>query len=247
MIMEDLPSITRGERFTAEETNVLVREVRARKQAIYGNSRNPPKVQEVRKAWEETATIVSATSGLSRSALKCRKRHNDVRRRSIQIKKQIDVVKNGQLRTRDRPKPITENAEKNNSSFPSEAKTLGFGGIEVGYQAPLEEPEDEQPSTQELELEMQRDSIEEQPAVKSGGTTQPRSASVNMVQYEDHPFLDLQQSGFDMLERELLGVRQSISCLNTRLNRIEVLLRPIGHIAASLERIATAVERLTSP
>lgn len=204
MIMEDLPSITRGERFTAEETNVLVREVRARKQAIYGNSRNPPKV---RKAWEETATIVSATSGLSRSALKCRKRHNDVRRRSIQIKKQIDVVKNGQLRTRDRPKPITENAEKNNSSFPSEAKTLGFGGIEVGYQAPLEEPEDEQPSTQELELEMQRDSIEEQPAVKSGGTTQPRSASVNM----------------------------------------EVLLRPIGHIAASLERIATAVERLTSP
>ena len=61
---------------------------------------------------------------------------------------------------------------------------------------------------------------------------------------QDHPFLQLQQTGFDMLERELAGMRRNT---NTRLDRVAMLLRPLGRIASSLDRIATAMERAWPP
>lgn len=49
----------RQERFTAEETDVLVRAVKDREVVLYGDGRNPPKIASVKQAWEEIATIVS--------------------------------------------------------------------------------------------------------------------------------------------------------------------------------------------
>ncbi|KAJ8333725.1 hypothetical protein SKAU_G00410440 [Synaphobranchus kaupii] len=57
--------------------------------------------------------------------------------------------------------------------------------------------------------------------------SRPRSQRGNTTQQEDHPFLELQQAGFHMLERELGAVRQSI----TRLCCMQVLLQPLAHIA----------------
>ena len=54
------------ERFTAEETDVLVRVVKDREVALYGDGRNPSKLALVKRAWEEIATIVS-TAGIPRT------------------------------------------------------------------------------------------------------------------------------------------------------------------------------------
>ena len=70
----------RQERFTAEETDALVRAVKDQEVALYGDGRNPPKLALVKQAWEEIATIVS-TAGIPRTSHQCRKRYNDVRRR----------------------------------------------------------------------------------------------------------------------------------------------------------------------
>lgn len=49
--MADLPT-GKSERFTAEETDLLVREVKARQNQIYGDSRQAPKLPEVKQAWD---------------------------------------------------------------------------------------------------------------------------------------------------------------------------------------------------
>ncbi|CAL8310504.1 unnamed protein product [Boreogadus saida] len=71
-----------------------------------------------------------------------------------------------------------------------------------------------------------------------------RGSSASSMRPQDHPFLQLQQTGFDMLERELAGMRRDT---NTRLDRVAMLLRPLGRIASSLDRIATAMERAWPP
>lgn len=83
---------------------------------------------------------------------------------------------------------------------------------------------------------------------KPVGSTDPnRPPSRPLPDDDKHPFLELQQSGFNMLKKELSGFRDSVMSLNTRLNHLELALRPVGHIADSLSRIANAVERLTCP
>lgn len=81
--MADLPG-ARLERFTAEETDVLVRTVKSREMILYGDARNPPKLALVKQAWEEIATIVSA-AGNPRTSKHCRKRNSDIRRRGSVI------------------------------------------------------------------------------------------------------------------------------------------------------------------
>ena len=49
---------------------------------------------------------------------------------------------------------------------------------------------------------------------------------------------------FNMLERELGGIRQSGRWVNTHLSRMEMLLRPLGRIADSLGRLTATVEHL---
>ncbi|KAG7461510.1 hypothetical protein JOB18_049530 [Solea senegalensis] len=77
---------------------------------------------------------------------------------------------------------------------------------------------------------------EEGAAQTQRGSRPTRCGSI--VRPEDHLFLQLQQTGFDMLERELSGTRQG---LNAHLDRVAMLLRPLRRIS-SLERIAAAME-----
>lgn len=74
--------------------------------------------------------------------------------------------------------------------------------------------------------------------------SRPRTRRASGGRPEDHPFLELQRAGFDMLERELGGVRRSVSRVSARLCRVEALLRPLARVAHSLGRLADAVERL---
>ena len=60
--MANLPG-ARQQRFTTEETGVLVRAVKDREVALYEDGRNPSKLALVKQAWEEIATIVS-TAGI---------------------------------------------------------------------------------------------------------------------------------------------------------------------------------------
>ena len=55
-MMADLPG-ARKERFTTDETDVLVRAVKDREMTLYGDGRNPPKIASVKAAWEEIAVI----------------------------------------------------------------------------------------------------------------------------------------------------------------------------------------------
>lgn len=82
-----------------------------------------------------------------------------------------------------------------------------------------------------------------EPSSNSREASRPRSRRGN-ISHQDHPFLELQQAGFNMLERELGGMRRSVRRMHTSLSRIELLLRPLGSIAGSLERLAGAVEGL---
>ena len=56
--MVNLPG-ARQERFTAEETDILIRVVKDHEVALYGDGRNPSKLALVKREWEEIATIVS--------------------------------------------------------------------------------------------------------------------------------------------------------------------------------------------
>lgn len=67
-------------KFAKEE----VREVQDRHILIYGIQERIPRSGDVRQAWEEVAAIMNATSstGTVRTVSQCRKRFNDVRRRT---------------------------------------------------------------------------------------------------------------------------------------------------------------------
>lgn len=223
---DEFPSIRRGERFTAEETNVLVREVRTRKHRIYGSNGSLPNFQEVRKTWDEIAKIVSTIEGITRTGNKCRKRYNDVRRRG---NRKIAALKNSM-----------ENAESSSPSKPEEeVHSPEHGGLEIGLHGAVNEGPEEHESNTE-----RRESEEDSKATAQ--TLSRQNSSVNALQPEDQLFLDLQQSGFYMLESELQGVKQVMASLHTRLNSMEVLLRPIENISYNLIRIANAVERFSS-
>ena len=58
IITADLPG-ARQERFTADETDVLVRAVKDREVTLYGFGRNPPKLASVKKAYKHFGRCVS--------------------------------------------------------------------------------------------------------------------------------------------------------------------------------------------
>ena len=76
-MMADLPG-GKKERCSGEETDLLVHEVKAHKQTIYGTSRNPPKIPKVKQAWQNVAASVSSV--ITRTATQCCKPYNNVRR-----------------------------------------------------------------------------------------------------------------------------------------------------------------------
>ncbi|KAJ8356767.1 hypothetical protein SKAU_G00195610 [Synaphobranchus kaupii] len=237
----------RKEWFTASETDLLVREVKAREQQVYGSRRVPPKLPEVKQAWDEVAVSISSFSGITRSAAQCRKRYNDVRRRG---KRKLAAHQSQHSLTGGGPPTTSEDltpAEDIAASTLSAESIEGFGGVQVGVQAPLAEDPEAGPSTREQGVgPVVKGAETEEPAAlrSTGETSRPRSQRGNTTQQEDHPFLELQQAGFHMLERELGAVRRSIGRINTRLCRMQVLLQPLARIADNLGRLADAVERL---
>ncbi|XP_067221813.1 myb-related transcription factor, partner of profilin-like [Chanodichthys erythropterus] len=234
----------KAERFSSEETDLLVREVKAREQIIYGTSRNPPKLPEVKKAWDELAVIVSSSSGIRRTALQCRKKYNDVRRRG---KQKLAANKKQQVATGGGPHTPTTDltpVEDIAASTLNAESIEGFGGLEVRIQAPLAEDCVAGPSRQEEGAVSDGEETVEQPSSLRGEARLPRARLEN-VRHEDHPFLKLQQDGFNMLERVMGTLNQSMRQVNTRLSHLEMLLLPLGRIADSVGRLADAVERIT--
>ncbi|KAJ8353917.1 hypothetical protein SKAU_G00214840 [Synaphobranchus kaupii] len=212
-------------------------EVKVREQQIYGSRRVPPKLLEVKQAWDEVAVSISSFSGITRSAAQCRKRYNDVRRRG---KRKLAAHRSQHSLTGGGPPTASEDltpAEDIAASTLSAESIEGFGGVQVGVQALLADPE-AGPSTPEQGVgPVVKGAETEEPATlrSTGETSRPRSQRGNTTQQEDHPFLELQQAGFHMLERELGAVRRSIG---------QVLLQPLARFADNLGRLADAVERL---
>ncbi len=123
----------RQERFTAEETDVLVRAVKDREVVLYGDGRNPPKIASVKQAWEEIATIVSS-AGIPRTSHQCRKRYNDIRRQGksklASINRARRVTGGGSASTQD----LTPAEDIAASTLTAES-VEGFGGFEIGTQS----------------------------------------------------------------------------------------------------------------
>ncbi|XP_034049940.1 myb-related transcription factor, partner of profilin-like [Thalassophryne amazonica] len=232
----------RRQRFSGEETDLLVREVKAREQLIYGTSNQPPNVHEVKQAWEEVAAKVSTASGISRTATQCRKRYNDVRRRG---KQKLSAHQKQQLAMRGggaspKTEELSSPEDLADSALCADIME-GFGGLEVGVQEKTEE--DIKPSLRELGPIEEEEKVEETPR---GDTSCPKPRR-NIIRAEDHPFLEIQQAGFRMLERELGGLRRSVCHLNARLSRIEMMLRPLGQLAEAVERLVPAASSSSSP
>ncbi|CAM4451386.1 unnamed protein product [Leuciscus chuanchicus] len=220
--MADLPD-TRQERFTAEETDDLIRTVKDREVTLYGDGRNPPKLVSVKQAWEEITIIVS-TAGIPRTSHQSRKRYNDVRRRG-----------KSKLASNSRTRRITGGGSASAQDLtPAEgiaASTLtaesveGFGGFEIATQpdtlAVQPQASQEDPGLASSAHSPAEEGAAQPPRCRGSRPTTRRGS---IVRPEDHPFLQLQQTGFDMLERKLSGMRQSI---NAHLDRMAMLLRPL--------------------
>ena len=130
-MMAGLPG-ARNDRFTTEDTDVLVRAVKERELALYGDGRNPPKIASVKAAWEEIAVIVSE-AGQHRTSLHCRKRYNNVRRRG-----KAKLAANSQARQKTGGgsgsyQDLTPAEDIAASTLTAES-VEGFGGFEVGTQ-----------------------------------------------------------------------------------------------------------------
>ncbi|CAL8359886.1 unnamed protein product [Merluccius merluccius] len=115
----------------------------------------------------------------------------------------------------------------------------GFGGLEIGSPVQPQASQEDDPG---LGSSAHGPSSAQGPAegaaqtIRGRGYRRARRGSI--VRPEHHPFLQLQQTGFNMLERELSELRR----INGRLDRVAMLLRPLRRISSSLERIAAAME-----
>lgn len=54
------------------------------KPILYGDGRIPPKSVDVKKTWSEKAMIITSSSGVTRTAVQCRKFYNDSGRQGKQ-------------------------------------------------------------------------------------------------------------------------------------------------------------------
>ncbi|KAJ0066427.1 hypothetical protein NL108_013056 [Boleophthalmus pectinirostris] len=201
-----LPGKDRSERFRDDETALLVEQVKARQKTIYGDKNMAPNVTEVKRAWEEISALVSSFSGLVRTPDQCRKRYNDLRRRT----KKSSIVRRTVYTS---PMPVTEPLTPTptlplprHTPTASTLPTLcieqvgSFGGLQKGNTEADTDPD----------------------------TTPPH------LPPEHHPFLQLQRRGFDMVERELQGLRHTTRRLS---NSVEQLLLPLNQIASALQRL----------
>ncbi|XP_033911350.3 myb-related transcription factor, partner of profilin isoform X6 [Acipenser ruthenus] len=269
----------RKERFTPQELDILLQEVEARRTIIYGTKHRAPRATKVKDAWEQIAASMNgSSSGIRRTAQECRKRFNDVRRRS---KHKLSSARQAAVSTGGGPstsQPLTSTEEITSSTLHPSKSVMGFGGQEVGLPSadPIQQRrEDEYPThlrhTDSLKREEQREdeatgqqdncvrpaqgSPAQSPSVRQSPrrelVTAPRSQYRRRIMEENsdalQPFLRLQQSGFNMLQRELRLLGRN---LNSRVGRLEHRVggmeQSLFRINNNLSRLADAAERYLS-
>ncbi|XP_053508352.1 myb-related transcription factor, partner of profilin-like [Ictalurus furcatus] len=251
--MDEIRDRLRQKKFTQEETDILVREVQNRHDKIYGTRNRPPRSEDVKKAWDEVAKTVNATSstGIRRTAMQCRKRFNDVRRRTKQKITASRRAMNGAggggrgggggggASTSETLSPAED------TTFPEES-AHGFGGLEFGLTAPQGDAAVLAPKSEPVWDEMERAEAEAEIEVEVEDSVQPTGRRRHGQQRPgDLAFLDVQQGGFDMLQRELGALRRT---MNTRLRRMESRVYPLlASVEDSLRRLANAAERWAPP
>ncbi|XP_055083964.1 uncharacterized protein LOC129456928 isoform X2 [Periophthalmus magnuspinnatus] len=215
-LRRQLPGKDCSERFGAEETVLLVEQVKARQKTIYGDSNMPPKISQVKLAWEEISALVSSFSGVVRTPTQCRKRYNDLRRRT----KKSTSVRRKEYMTRT---PVTEPPAP--TETPPLTPTL-----------PRDRPT--APTLPILCLERVEGFGGPQKGVSSEGDKDPDPDCTPHLPQEHHLFLQLQKRRFDMVEQELQGLRRTTRRLS---NTVEQLLLPLNQIASALQRLADSM------
>nr|XP_057926657.1 uncharacterized protein LOC131128100 isoform X2 [Doryrhamphus excisus] len=241
---------SRRPNFSHEETDVLVREVQARSTRIYGTATRPPRADDAKSAWQEVANIVNEVCpDILRTAAQCKKRFNDVRRRA---KKKLTGQSSHMVATGCGPSSrlTISSAEDIASTTLPMISVEGFGGVEGG----ITDETEQQEKGEEEEEEVLGDPVTEE--VGDPGTEEVEGAGRQRltghrdvrcgqrqppVQIQDQPFLDIQQGGFEMLEKQLGTLNARLQGVETRLGGLE------GHLSSidsSLIRLADAAERL---
>ncbi|XP_061641616.1 myb-related transcription factor, partner of profilin-like [Phyllopteryx taeniolatus] len=235
--------------FSQEETDLLIREVEARKERLYGTASRAPRPDDVKLAWKEITSILNESNhGLLRTAAQYKKRFNDVRRRA---KNKLCCIRKEQQGTRGGAAATTSLSplEELVASIPTVSRE-GFGGVEVGISGQpvgkkdgfFEPAASRAPAAEEAEEhedDVGVDGSGEELADGGGDAPDRRPAGRRRARERgDRPFLDLQRGGFEMLEREL-------STLNSHLRSLQSGVLPLlASINGSLRRIADAAERL---
>ncbi|KAJ8354879.1 hypothetical protein SKAU_G00224460 [Synaphobranchus kaupii] len=218
--MEDDIFVRRS--FSQDETEVLVREVQSRRHRIYGTSNRPPRIDDVKSAWEEITNAVNAcSSGPMRTVAQCRKRFNDVRRRG---KQKLATARRESRATGGGPSswPSSTPVEDVQLSIPF-SSVDSFGGIEAGYQPPpMAATSPSAPAGPSCALASPSCAA----GPSSAPTVEPDRAQRRGVRRrwddDDQLFLYLQRGGFQMIEREFQTLNHT---LNTRLTRLERAIR----------------------
>ncbi|XP_061688598.1 myb-related transcription factor, partner of profilin [Syngnathoides biaculeatus] len=239
--------------FSQEETDLLIREVEARKERLYGTASRAPRPDEVKLAWKEITSILNESNhGLLRTAAQYKKRFNDVRRRAKNklccIRKEQQQGTRGGAAATACLSPLEELV----ASIPTVSRE-GFGGVEVGVSGqpvgkkdgffePAPSAESRAPAAEEADEPKDDAGVDgsgEELADGSGDAPDRRPSGRRRGRERgDRPFLDLQRGGFEMLEREL-------STLNSHLRSLQSGVLPLlASIDGSLRRIADAAERL---
>ncbi|XP_026792325.3 uncharacterized protein LOC113540185 isoform X1 [Pangasianodon hypophthalmus] len=165
----------------------------------------------------------------------CRKRFNDVRRRAKQ-----HAASRGHMHAAGGGPSVSQSlsaAEHMAVSTLSQDSKIGLEGIEIGLSASAPQADGAQgPKSEAAKEEM----------AELDEPVQQRGRSQNSQQRaSDLAFLDLQQGGFTMLQRELGALRRSV---NTRLCRMESRVYPLlVSTEVNLRRLADAAERCCPP
>ncbi|KAL0993587.1 hypothetical protein UPYG_G00110130 [Umbra pygmaea] len=224
-------------RFTREQTRVLLREVHARRFSIYGKPSMPFRVTNARLAWQEVAEQVSSTPiGLRKTADQCRKRVNDLRRRQG-----IRIFENRLPQTVSTSSIKIEDAEHHIGDIDCEDETVGPSQTGTPQEVPKPDPA--------CPFSFQSSTTSTPQTNQCLGQGQLLQAHVPLIKLQ--PVIQIQpaaqdfsalcqvhQAGYNMLHKEITTTRNSME------EMLHPLLLSINH---NLERLASAVERLSAP
>ncbi|KAK6311388.1 hypothetical protein J4Q44_G00170520 [Coregonus suidteri] len=243
-----LTAATRS-RFTREQTRILLREVHARRFSIYGTPTKTFRVSNARSAWEQVAERVSSTTvGLRKTANQCRKRINDLKRRQG-----IRIFENRL------PKPVcnlTDNDSTSSIKIEHAEHQIGDGlnikaEMAGSFQAGTPQHVPQPDPTQASSFQAPQVSSPQMNQSQGQGLGQGQLLRAHIPLINFQPLIHVQpasqdftvlcqvhQAGYTMLHKEITDTK----------NSMEEMLHPVlSSISHSLERLASAVERLAGP